>query len=189
MINFKKESWIVGGVLFFLILGIIFYLNNYIQLKNSKIKSAYFIKPSLTPAYNLQTTHLTSLANNLKDWELQAKSIFINEKDKKAYAEDLKCTFFNASKKPFILVEAKAAEINLATQSLKFKGKITGRAATGEFIEVKKMYWDGGKKILYGKDEVKITRGRTYLKGEELEISPHQRLIKIQGNLKVKIKE
>ncbi|MBI2252610.1 MAG: LPS export ABC transporter periplasmic protein LptC [Armatimonadetes bacterium] len=188
MINFKKESWIVGGVLFFLILGVIFYLNNYIQLKNSKIKSALFT-PSLPPVYNLQTTHLTSLANNLKDWELKAKSIFINEKGKKAYAEDLKCVFFNASKKPFIIVEAKAADINLATQSLKFKGKITSRAATGELIEVKKMYWDGEKKILYGKDEVKITRGISYLIGEELEVYPHQRLIKIQGNLKVKIKE
>lgn len=146
---------------------------------------------SITPPEGMEfnTTNLSSMDKNKKQWEMTAKVITVNEKTKKARAKDVKFIFFDPKKKPVLRLAAKGADVNLKDESIDFDGTVTAKAATGEVITVKKMRWDGKKKKLLGMIEVKLTRKGSHIIGKSMEADPALRQVEIKGNVKIYLKE
>lgn len=141
-------------------------------------------------AVQLTATELSSLEKGKKEWNLTSKNISLNEKTRKAYAVNLICVFYNPDSKPFITLKAKAAFIDLNTQSLEFSGRVKADSDAGDRITINKLLWDGKEKKLLGSGGVTITKiDGSRITGENLIAVPSEKKIEIKNNVRINLKK
>lgn len=131
----------------------------------------------------LELTNMISRKDRAKYWDMQADVIYVNEETKKGEAKNIKCVFFDEKGKPSMTFTADAADIDMESQSLHFKSKVTGVMASGERIEIARLVWDGKKKRVFGYDSITITRGKSILKGKDMVGDPQKGYMEIVGNV------
>jgi LPS export ABC transporter protein LptC len=117
----------------------------------------------------LELTNMISRKDHAKYWDMQADVIYVNEETKKGEAKNIKVVFFDEKGKPSMSFASDGADIDMESQSLHFKSKVTGVMASGEKIEIARLVWDGKKKRVFGYDSIKVTRGKSILKGKDME--------------------
>jgi LPS export ABC transporter protein LptC len=146
--------------------------------------------PSGSPAKSqdnveLEITKMISKKDNRKYWELEAKSIKVNEKTRKGEATGITCTFFDEKGVPTMRLKARGADIDLASQSLYFRGKVEATMESGDRMEVKRLVWNGKRKRLLGYESVKITKKAGTLTGTDLIGDPSRKYMEILGHVNV----
>ncbi len=130
-------------------------------------------------------TKLSSLEKGKDRWELSAGSIRMDQKAGRALARNIKVVFFDASRKPVAEVRSQAAEVDLGSGDLIFRGKVHSRAGTGETLEVERMRWDGKRKKMFGSGSVVLTRKDSVVRGREIEADPSLKNVEISGDVRI----
>jgi LPS export ABC transporter protein LptC len=133
----------------------------------------------------LELTRLISKKDNKKYWELEAKSIKVNERTRKGEATGITCTFFDEKGKSAMKLKARGADIDLASMSLFFRGKVEATMESGDRMEVQRLVWNGKKKKLFGYESVKITKKAGILTGTDLIGDPSRKYVEILGHVNV----
>jgi LPS export ABC transporter protein LptC len=137
------------------------------------------------PTLQFKTTHLESKEKGKKYWDLEAKKITYNEDIGKAELTGVSCVFWDKAQQPSVKVSAPRGEADLNKQILQFYDKVKAVSPKGYTLEGDTMWWDGGKKRLYGKGGIVISKNKSRLSGEELEFDPQGKEIEVKGNVKV----
>ncbi|MCE1246961.1 MAG: LPS export ABC transporter periplasmic protein LptC [Firmicutes bacterium] len=153
-----------------------------------KIKTS---TPSPTPSKEvsmpvfLKGTTLQSRDKGVKNWELNAKEVVYDKGRDAAEAKEIEVKFFDQKGKDALKVVAKGADLDIKTNSLKFKGEVEATSVQGEKLVVRKLRWDNKKKLLYGSGHVKITRKNSIMTSDNMEADPQLKKVIMTGNVKV----
>lgn len=176
----------------FLLFGILFlpgcFTNKPIVI-DERILGEIVNKDQFEKDIQVKNTRLVSMEGDRLNWELEAETASINQKTKKAYAENIKCTFYDENKKIVFVIKSKGAEINLAEKSVLFQGEIKGTSPKGEILKVSKMRWDGKNKKLIGWDGVVFIKGNSCLTADKIEADPETKRIILTGKVDTWIRD
>ncbi|MCL5037204.1 MAG: LPS export ABC transporter periplasmic protein LptC [Chloroflexi bacterium] len=155
------------------------------------IVPADFGVPEGTPgSATFESTWLASKHGSHKYWEINAGQIEINEETKTGRVLDIKCNFYGKSDEPILKVEAPLAELDMATESVVFKGKVKVLSTQGEgTLDVGALRWDGKKKIIVGSSGVRIDRNGTLVTADEIYTNPELTDFKLKGNVRMRAKD
>lgn len=133
----------------------------------------------------LQLTRLLSKKDKIKYWEMEAKRIKVSQVTQKGDATEIVVTFFDEKGKAAMTLNSHGADIDMKTQSLYFRGTVTGHTTRGDTVEIRRMVWDGRKKRLFGYEYVKITKEMAVLTGRSLVGDPSKKYLEIIGDVDV----
>ncbi len=128
---------------------------------------------------------LLSRDGKKKDWFLEAKGVNYNREKEQAEAEVVRVKFFNPDNTEVLTVSAKGALVNLKVKSIKFNGEVEALSSKGEKLTAKNLRWDNKKKLLIGREYVKITRKNAVMTATNLEADPELKKVVLSGNVKV----
>ena len=116
-------------------------------------------------------------------WKLNARSVSLNDLDKKAQAKDVVCTFFDKAGVQVATLTAAGAQLNMQTMDLKFDGEVSMTSRRGEKLSVKVLRYDGAQKKFFGSDGVRMTRATSVLTGKNLIADLSMQRITVKGNV------
>ncbi len=107
----------------------------------------------------LMQTVITSKKDGKKYWDLSADKIAFDQNSKIGDAKEVFCRFYDDNEVVYITFKSSRADLDMNTQSVKFNEPSYGTLLkSGDKIEVRRLFWDGEKKKLFGYDGVKMYR-------------------------------
>jgi len=130
-------------------------------------------------------TKLQAREGGLKDWELNAREVTFDKGKGYAEAKIVEVVFFNSKGEKVLTLTAKGAEVDMDSKSLKFRGEVHAEAESGEKLVVKKLSWDNKRKLLLGKEYVKITRKKSIMTARNMLADPQLKKVTLSGDVKV----
>jgi LPS export ABC transporter protein LptC len=130
-------------------------------------------------------TTIQSLDGKRKHWSLTAREVKYDDKSKITTARVVECVFFGADNEEILKLEARGAQVDMETNSLKFKGAVKAESFSGESLEVKELRWDGKKKKLIGDKFIKLTRKDAVMTARKMSADPGLKEITLSGGVKV----
>lgn len=158
--------------------------------KNKEIKpvtvtpSPSPLKPEKKPILFKGST-LLSRDGKKKDWFLEAKDVSYDREKELAEAEVVQVKFYNPDNREVMTLSAKGALVDMKAKSLKFKGEVEALSSQGEKLTAKNLRWDNKKKLLIGREYIKITRKNAVMTANNMEADPELKKVVLFGNVKV----
>ncbi len=128
-------------------------------------------------------TTLKSRQKGKDVWVLKASKILYDEQNKWATAQKVSCTFYYPNSTGYVTIVAKGVKVNIENFSLYFKGEINGTSSDGKKFTVKKLMWDGSKKVLIGKGDVKFVKNGSLIRAREMFFYLKTKKLKFTGGV------
>ncbi|MCD4786426.1 MAG: LPS export ABC transporter periplasmic protein LptC [Candidatus Eremiobacteraeota bacterium] len=134
-------------------------------------------------------TKLQARRGRLKDWELHAQEVTFDKGRGSARAKVVEVVFFNPEGDKVMTVTANGATVDMENKSLKFLGEVQASASTGEKLTVKKLSWDNKRKLLLGREYVRITRKKSVMTARNMSADPQLKKVTLSGDVRVDYKD
>ncbi len=143
----------------------------------------------MTSDIKMRANVLKGKLGNGRSWELESQAVHYDDLHKTAVADGIKCVFHDPKAKQDVVLTAEAADVDLATQALRFRGKVVAQASSGARLEIGHLRWDGKTHKFYGTDNVRLTRGQSSMTGDELVADMALRTVELKGNVRIYLKD
>lgn len=128
---------------------------------------------------------LLSRDGEKKDWFLEAEDVSYDREKDQAEAKVVRVKFYDPDNKEVLTLSAKGALVDMKVKSLKFRGEVEALSSKGEKLTAKNLRWDNEKKLLIGREYIKITRKNAVMTAANLEADPELKKVVLSGNVKV----